>query len=89
MSASVAIVKPKQNEKIRKFEFATKQGGYLWQNDELFDQASGALLCKPDASALKMELGIFLSRYDEWREEIVANNRIAAESVKILESLCD
>ncbi len=86
-TARATIVQPKGDEKIRKFEFITDKNEYLWQNDELFEKGGSASLCKPTQSALFTELDIFLNRYEEWEKEINANNRIAVESVRVLEKV--
>ena len=86
-TASATIVKPQQDEKMRRFDFITKENGYVWHNDELFEKGSDHPICKPSQSALSKELDIFLNRYQEWEKEIKPNNHIAADSVSILEKL--
>ena len=64
-TASATIVKPQQDEKMRRFDFITKENGYVWHNDELFEKGSDHPICKPSQSALSKELDIFLNRYQE------------------------
>lgn len=85
--ASVTVVQLPVGEKMRRFEFETTDGGYIWNNDELFEKGHDTALLKSEKSSLNSELNIFLNLYNEWEKEIMENNQIGAESVKILEEI--
>ncbi len=84
--ASVQIKQPDKNEKIRMFEFSTNVGVYRWKNDDLFDPEE-VKICSPEKSVLLTELNIFVNEYAKWEKEIKENNKIAVESVKLLNTL--
>jgi hypothetical protein len=86
-NASLNVIKPQADEKMRRFAFDTVRGGYIWDDEELYEKGNDMPIYKASKSSLSTELDVFLNHYGEWGSEIQANNQIAVLSVKILEEI--
>jgi predicted dehydrogenase len=76
---------PPAEEKVRRLEFKTEAEILVWNNDEL--SRGGEVILVPERPALARELDIFLDHFEEFREEIRANNAIAVDCVRVLEEV--
>ncbi len=85
VDAEVKVKIPERDEKIRIFEFITKENKYIWNNDEIFDKSG--LIYTPEKSALFFELDIFLNKYNDMQKYIASNNRIGVRCVDLLEKV--
>lgn len=82
---ATASVLPADGEKIRRFLFATENETYRWENDALYLRRDGGeqRVATHSVPPLQLELQKFLSEAST--PEVAENNRIALESVRLLE----